>query len=418
MAKKDVALLTLQSLVCLPLMVVMTKSTVIILAVMIICGIFYVRSFPKFRPIKFWTLLFMVGVVSATWSITPYQSLERAGKFGIFLILLALLMHVVSRWTPEDRHRLAELGLKAWWVALVIMLPLIFLEAEVRNSIARVFSPDWGIHVLTEQGTHVLKVWRPISNNGVIVLVITAFPLFGHLLASGRRKRYFVLSLIGLFTACLASGSSSALLGLIVGLLVWFSYERYARVTAKVLAVMLPLSILAMPVLVHPLTANPESIARTVPNFPNSFIHRLLIWDFTLERIAERPLLGWGLDASRAIPGGTDLRPIHFVVPWSDKPITHADQNLPLHPHNAVLQVWLELGAFGVFVLMLGMWSLLRTQLVNAGSGPMAAYIVCAMAIYCVAFGLMQSWWLALLFLGWAAAKAGAPLEAQSGVCR
>tara|TARA_B100000700_G_scaffold327212_1_gene441109 strand:+ start:4839 stop:6158 length:1320 start_codon:yes stop_codon:yes gene_type:complete len=416
LAKKDVALLTLQSLVCLPVMVFLTKSTVIVLAVTTICGLLYVRSFPQFRPVSAWMLLITTGFVSAIWSITPYQSLERAGKFGIFLVLLAVLMCVVSRWTPKDRHRLSELGLKAWWVALLIALPLIFLETEAKTSIARIFSPDWGIYVLTEQGTHVFKVWKPISNNGVIVLVVTAFPLLGHLMTSGRRKRYLFLSLIGLFAACLASGSSSALLGLVSGLVVWFFYDRCARVTKKVLIIILPLSILTMPILVHPLAKNPESIARNVPNFPNSFIHRLLIWDFTLKRIAERPLLGWGLDTSRAIPGGKDLRPIHFVVPWSDKPITHPDQNLPLHPHNAVLQVWLELGAFGAFVVMLGIWSLLRTQLVSARSGPMAGYIVCAMAVYCVAFGLMQSWWLSLLFLAWAAGKAATPSETRSKI--
>ena len=149
----------------------------------------------------------------------------------------------------------------------------------------------------------------------------------------------------------------------------------------------------------------PSPIAQSVPGLPNSFIHRLLIWDFTLDRIAERPLFGWGLDTSRAIPGGTERRPVRFIVPWSDRPITHSDQNLPLHPHNAALQVWLELGLMGVLVVMFAVWKFLRTQLVLPGSGPMAGYIICAMAIYSVAFGLMQSWWLALLVLTWAATK-------------
>jgi O-antigen ligase len=244
-------------------------------------------------------------------------------------------------------------------------------------------------------------------------LVVTAFPFLGHLLVTGRPKKYFFISLVGLFAAVIASESSSALLGLVAGLAVWFFYDRHFRATAKVLTVTLPLAIIAMPVLVHPLATNPEPIARAIPNFPNSFIHRLLIWDFTLERIAERPLLGWGLDTSRAVPGGTDKRPIHYVVPWSEKPITHPDQNLPLHPHNAALQIWLELGFLGAIVAMLAVWTLLRTQLLSSRSGPMAGYIVCAMAIYCVAFGLMQSWWLALLILTWAAVKAAEPFKAD-----
>ena len=41
--------------------------------------------------------------------------------------------------------------------------------------------------------------------------------------------------------------------------------------------------------------------------FKDSAGHRLEIWHFAGQRIAERPLLGWGLDASRAIPGGNAL---------------------------------------------------------------------------------------------------------------
>src|SRR5262249_19741940 len=37
-----------------------------------------------------------------------------------------------------------------------------------------------------------------------------------------------------------------------------------------------------------------------------SVTHRMLIWRFVSDRIAERPVLGWGLNSSRAIPGGKD----------------------------------------------------------------------------------------------------------------
>ena len=89
-----------------------------------------------------------------------------------------------------------------------------------------------------------------------------------------------------------------------------FLCHRYLGVVAKILTIVLPLCIFAMPALLYPLAKNPEPIAQSVPGLPNSFIHRLLIWDFTLNRIAERPLFGWGLDTSRAIPGGVERRPV------------------------------------------------------------------------------------------------------------
>ena len=70
-------------------------------------------------------------------------------------------------------------------------------------------------------------------------------------------------------------------------------------------------------------------------NLPRSTYHRLLVWGFTADRIEERPVLGWGLNASRAVPGGA-------------KSLDVSEPALPLHPHNAALQWRLELGILGV----------------------------------------------------------------------
>ena len=112
LSKKNVALLTLQSLVYLPLLVFFTKSTVVILAMVTVCGLIYVRSLPRFRPVKNWVFLLLASAISAAWSIAPDQSLERAAKFSLLVITIAGLIHVVSNWSPGDRRFLLELGLK------------------------------------------------------------------------------------------------------------------------------------------------------------------------------------------------------------------------------------------------------------------------------------------------------------------
>ncbi|MBE7217382.1 MAG: O-antigen ligase family protein [Caulobacteraceae bacterium] len=112
---------------------------------------------------------------------------------------------------------------------------------------------------------------------------------------------------------------------------------------------------------------------------------RLEIWRFVAARIGERPLLGWGLDASRIWPG---------IV--------------PLHPHDGALQLWLELGAPGALMaaLVFGwLFSCLageRTRdpaLAAAGAASAVAYVV----IGALSFGIWQEWWLALGALAWAA---------------
>jgi O-antigen ligase len=112
--------------------------------------------------------------------------------------------------------------------------------------------------------------------------------------------------------------------------------------------------------------------------------HRLLIWSFVGDRIAEHALAGWGLDSSRAIPGGKD--PIEAGATW-----------LPLHPHNAPLQLWLELGVPGAVLLALlagNAWLALGAvewpRMFAAGvGGSLATSFVASFATY----GIWQEWW-------------------------
>lgn len=116
--------------------------------------------------------------------------------------------------------------------------------------------------------------------------------------------------------------------------------------------------------------------------------HRVEIWNFSLQKIAEKPVLGWGFDGSRHIAQ-------HFF--GADE--THRSV-LPLHPHNGPLQILLELGVVGAFIVLALLW-LLAAQLDNLSRPTREcgqAMFVAALAVGCVAFGQWQNWWVALIF--------------------
>jgi O-antigen ligase len=120
-----------------------------------------------------------------------------------------------------------------------------------------------------------------------------------------------------------------------------------------------------------------------------------VIWNWAADRIRERPILGWGMDASRAIPGGeTEVEDYMDLRPFG---IDLAGQVMPLHPHDAILQLWLELGMVGALLAAaLAVWIWLQAGL--AGAYPIAL-AAAAMPPLLLSFGIWQSWWLSTLFL-------------------
>ena len=120
---------------------------------------------------------------------------------------------------------------------------------------------------------------------------------------------------------------------------------------------------------------------------PASWRARLQIWAFASERIAERPLFGWGVDASRTFAA------------------------IPLHPHDGAIQLWLELGVLGA-CLAAAFWGWLTMALVqqdrrSPGAGAIGLATATAyLVIGAVSFGVWQEWWLATGALAFAACLA------------
>jgi O-antigen ligase len=124
-----------------------------------------------------------------------------------------------------------------------------------------------------------------------------------------------------------------------------------------------------------------------------------MIWRFTADRIADRPFFGWGFDASRSIPGG-------------DKILGAGEVALPLHPHNAPLQWWLELGLpgalIGVAFLTATVRAIHRAILGRTDSAAAFGLMVSAAVMAFVSYGIWQSWWVAILALSAALLTASA----------
>jgi len=338
---------------------------------------------PVRRPAVLLGALVLWGALSAAWSIDPWRSLAIAARLaGLFAAALALAA-AASQVVAPRRLTLCL------FAGIAIGIALAAFDVANGGGVSRYVS------IRTFNAARFNQIAACLA-----LLVLPATALF-----VCRRQK-----LVAAIVACLMAATVYALddttakiaLGLSLPAAVMMYLRRGA--VCRIAAALAMLVILSAP-LTLPRLAHLPSVFATVDAFKGSAGHRLLIWSFTGDRIAERPLVGWGLDSARAIPGGkVEIRP---GQDW-----------LPLHPHDAALQLWLELGAPGaaLFALLVG---LLWLRLSEAPWPPLYAAaaggsLTAGLAIALSGWGIWEEWWLATLGLALFAtrvmARAVAPL--------
>ena len=325
------------------------------------------------------------GAVTALWSPIPFHSLLESGRFLVIVAAgLVVTGHAALLSEPEARR----IG-HALLAGIAIAVLLLQVELHGDEAIAR--------HI------HHTPPAQPISiaryDRGITVLLLMAWPAAALLAA---RRRWLGLAALALAVGATvgAFNSRASILALLVALPVSALAARLPRLAALGMVGAVLLVALVLP-LVPPDGAGIERLRRAAPMLPQSAIHRLEIWRFVADRIDERPLLGWGMDASRAVPGGKS--PVVDLFPEvTMNPLAEA---LPLHPHDAALQWRLELGLPGTLLaiaaLGLVLWRLARARALDVWRRALAfGYAASALAVALLSFGAWQAWWVSTLWLG------------------
>jgi O-antigen ligase len=350
-------------------------AALVIAAALLATGAEYVirRNRPKLPRIALLSLgaLILWCAVSLSWDIDPRDGLRKLLDLVLIAASLLALLGLSDGMSPEQRRRcgLALVG------GLAIGLILLVIETAFDFPFYRMLlgNSDPKLVDLIE------------SKRAVDALPLLVWPAALALAALG--KKWLAILFVVIFgLACTRWTASSATLGMAVSLVVLALAFWSPAGAQRLLAAMVALAfVLVIPVAIM---AYDHGGART-HQLKFSGRHRVEIWHFAAEKALERPLFGHGFNASRVIPNGDAVSA--FQAPG--KPI------IPLHPHNAFLQIWLELGFVGVIAVATPLLLALRTIRRWPGHPARFAFAgyAAALVIAGLAFGIWQSWWLATL---------------------
>ena len=322
------------------------------------------------------------SAVSIAWAPSPRLAAAKLGElallFAAFLVVIGIGM-ALERMQRVRVERLLVIG-------CVLAIALLFIELVAGYPIRHLERAEW---------TAEPYLWRSFDR-GSAVLAILVWPAAR---ALWRRSGIAAIAL-WLATAALVVtlSSATAKLAFAAGLVAFLIARVAPRATAAALATILAIAIVAAPLLAARIPSAdvlaqhwPFNAVVDAPGKSSiqSGMHRLLIWRFTAGHVAEKPLTGWGFNASRWLPGGEAM-------------VTGLENAMPLHPHNMALQWWVELGLpgalLGAATAVLALRAIRRVrERLSAATGAGLAGAAATVAF--MSFGAWQSWWLATLAL-------------------
>lgn len=366
----------------------LTAGQIWVLAVAGVLGILATRALRDhftLKPNGLLVLLMMMLVawaaISSLWAINPDRVFKTSFRIALVCISVVVLVDAANRLDKEQRQKFG------FWLISGTLLGLVLTGILVL----------WGTGVSAWLGMdHLTGAEFPNLNRTSTVISLLVWPVaiivaqrYGRLAAAA----FIVLSAVMLFALAPSTPLVAFMVGVVAFAVAWLSQGWAKRILLLIFAgsiIAIPLLDVLAPPLIDFLAANLA--------FPQSEIHRLVIWQFAAERIFEHPLAGWGLDASRAIPGNTEQL---YLFLFNGVPET--GQAMPLHPHNALAQIWLELGLVGV-LLVGAIFALLVASIPSspndrARPAMLIATTACAFTIAQLGFGIWQGWWMATLGL-------------------
>jgi O-antigen ligase len=337
-----------------------------------------------------WAMVLVAAyaLLSAIWAADPGAAIGK----GLLLLAMTLVTFVgvaaLAEGDAEQLRRAAFAFAAGAFLGGLFMLFELLTNAALSRAV--VSSVGWlkpaAMKLMIFVNGRATGVDLSQLNRNVAIVM---FNLWAGLLAlqmiEERTRRSVAMLLLFLATAVpvFLSNHQSSQVALLLSLLAFFFARRWPRPAFRALAALwclgfvlvLPADFLAYKAGLH-----------LEPWMPSSFKARVIIWEYTAERVLDHPWLGIGARSTRDVRQPKDLsdKPAGFVYP----------RNTGRHAHDMFLQSWYELGLVGVILIAIaGAIVAIRMSLLPLEVQPFAAATFATfLGIAAFAWGMWQTW--------------------------
>jgi O-antigen ligase len=308
-------------------------------------------------------------LVAAWWSFHPAAAASLALRVGVLLMVLLYLAGLVRLLDHLQRERVVRGFCLGFAVAAAVALIDLLFGTPIFDLLKGTLASEYAAYSRL--------------NRGVSALAILVWPLAALAWRQGRHGAALLLP-PALFALTLLSQSSASMLALGGGLLAAAAACLGRTAARLVLAAGIAGTLLAAPLAVNLMQKAGLDESDLIPE---TGLYRLHIWGVVGERIAQRPLFGWGFDASPDLPTA------------GVEPFAPGKQIIPSHPHNGALQIMVEVGIVGSLLAMAVLALVARRidRLAPPARVCGVGMLVTVLGIACAAYGLWQSHWLAMI---------------------
>lgn len=322
----------------------------------------------------FFFFTIILFLVSSILSIKPYRSFEVVFYFIAFVLININFLKLLI----NNKESFNEI-IKFFVISTVINITFIFFYDLYQSGfLAGNFS------------SQEIRKYKGVLNIVTIFVILLVFL---------KRTIFFVVPLLFLLPSLYISNSNAPLLGIFLGLTLCAVYFFLEKIKKKKI-IIITLSLISL------LTAN-----IFIKNLPNKFdtnsintqkftipinildAHRQFIWGFTISKIKEKPILGFGPDTSNFIKEGQRI---------INSEHTGTMKFIPSHPHNFLLELLLETGLLGTLSFLIFIF-LMNYNLFKKANYYEKFFIIFFNGYYwgasLVNFSYWQAWWQCSYFL-------------------